>query len=64
MPAHHREFVLQYIFEPRLEPGLPEATRLELEAANVASIVIIDSDSQGAEDPIWLLGVDGALRRL
>jgi hypothetical protein len=62
-PKHHN-FGGEYIFEPRLEPGLPEATRLELEAANVASIVIIDFDSQGAEDEIWVLGVDGALRAL
>jgi hypothetical protein len=62
-PRHHN-FGGEYIFEPRLEPGLPEATRLELEAANVAWIVIIDNDSQGAEDQMWVLGVDGALRRL
>jgi hypothetical protein len=61
-PRHHN-FGGEYVFEPRLEPGLPEATRLELEAANVAAIVIIDVDSQGGEDQIWALGVDGTLRR-
>jgi hypothetical protein len=37
---------------------------LELEAANVASVVIIDVDSEREEDQIWILGVDSALRRL
>ena len=48
------------MFEPRLEPGLSEATRAELEEADIAYIVVIDSD----EDSFWAVGLDGALRRL
>jgi hypothetical protein len=59
-PTHHN-FGGQYIFDPRLEPGLSDATRAELEAANVAYLVVVDQD---ADDEIWALGVDGNLREL
>lgn len=62
-PRHHN-FGGGYIFEPRLEPGVAEATLRELEAANVAAIVVIDNDSQGYSDEIWAIGIDGAFRRL
>jgi hypothetical protein len=60
-PNHHN-FGGQYIFDPRLEPGLSEQTRAELEAADVAYVVVVDQD--GVEDEIWVLGVTGVLRRL
>ena len=60
-PNHHN-FGGQYIFDPRLEPGLSAQTRTELETANVAYLVVIDQD--GVEDEIWVLGLDGALRPL
>jgi hypothetical protein len=59
-PTHHN-FGGQYIFDPRLEPGIPEATRAELEAANVAYLVVIDNDP---DLEIWALGLDGNLRQL
>lgn len=59
-PTHHN-FGGQYIFDPRLEPGLSDATRAELAAADVAYLVVIDQD---ADDEIWALGIDGTLRRL
>jgi hypothetical protein len=62
-PQHHN-FGGTYIFDPRLEPALPESTHAELQAANVAYLVIVDRDSQGAEDELWALGFDGLLRRL
>lgn len=62
-PNHHN-FGGQYIFEPRLEPGLSPAALAELEAADVAYLVVIDKDSEGVEDELWALGLDGALRRL
>lgn len=58
-PKHHN-FSADYVFEPRLEPGLSEAARAELEQADVAYLVVIDSD----EDTIWAVGLDGSLRRL
>jgi len=59
---HHHNFGGQYIFDPRLEPGLPASLRAELEAADIAYFVVVDQD--GLEDQIWVLGLDGALRRL
>jgi hypothetical protein len=59
-PTHHN-FGGQYIFDPRLEPGISEATRAELETANVAYLIVVDQD---ADDEIWALGVDGNLRKL
>lgn len=59
-PTHHN-FGGQYIFDPRLEPGLSEQTRAELEAADVAYIAVIDQDEA---DEIWVLGLTGVLRKL
>jgi hypothetical protein len=61
-PNHHN-FGGQYIFDPRLEPGLSANARAELEAANVAYLIVIDQD-EPAEDEFWAQGVDGALRKL
>jgi Pyruvate phosphate dikinase, AMP/ATP-binding domain/PEP-utilising enzyme, mobile domain len=60
-PNHHN-FGGQYIFDPRLEPGLTADARAELEAADVAYLVVIDHD--GEQDELWALGVGGALRKL
>ena len=60
-PYHHN-FGGQYIFDPRLEPGLSENTRTELETADIALLIAIDQD--GTEDEIWAQGFDGELRRL
>jgi hypothetical protein len=60
-PNHHN-FGGQYIFDPRLEPGLPAGIRSELEAADVAYLVVVDRD--GEEDEVWAVGLDEALRKL
>ena len=60
-PNHHN-FGGQYIFDPRLEPGLSASTRAELDAADIAYFVVVDQD--GTEDQIWVLGLNGTLRRL
>ena len=64
-PAHHN-FAGQYIFDPRLEPGLSEAVRDELAAANVAYVMVADqnADPENPDFTIWVLGVDGELRQL
>jgi len=62
-PEHHN-FGGEYIFEPRLEPGVPEETLRELEAANIRALVVIDFDSRGVEDALWVLGTDDTLRPL
>jgi hypothetical protein len=61
-PNHHN-FGGQYIFDPRLEPGLSAQTRSELAAADVAYLVVVDRDA-GEQDDIWVLGVGGQLRKL
>jgi pyruvate phosphate dikinase-like enzyme len=60
-PNHHN-FGGQYIFDPRLEPGISEQARAELQSADVAYLVVIDQD--GSSDELWALGFDGALRKL
>lgn len=60
-PMHHN-FGADYVFEPRLEPGLPAAARAELEAADVACLVIRYGDE--FEREFWVIGLDGSLRRL
>jgi hypothetical protein len=57
-PNHHNTGG-EYIFEPRLEPGLSASILAELEEANIAYLVIIDSDRQGVADAIWVQGLDG-----
>jgi hypothetical protein len=46
--------------DPRLEPGLSEATRSELVAADIAYLVVIRADV----DTFWAVGLDGTLREL
>jgi hypothetical protein len=53
----------EYIFDPRLEPGLSASILRELEAANIAYLVIIDTDRQGVADSIWTQGLDGTFTR-
>lgn len=60
-PYHHN-FGGQYIFDPRLEPGLSESLRSELETADIAFLIVIDND--GTDDELWASGLDGELRRL
>jgi len=59
---HHHNFSGEYIFDPRLEPGLSEATRAELLTADIAYILVLDQD--GTEDEFWVAGVDRQLRKL
>ena len=59
-PGHHN-FTEEFIFEPRLEPGLPAATLAELEAANIQFLHI----ELGFVDPvIHVVGRDQKLRKL
>lgn len=59
-PGHHN-FTEEFIFEPRLEPGLSPTTLAELEAANVRFLHVHFGFSTTA---INILGVDGKLRKL
>jgi hypothetical protein len=59
-PYHHN-FGGQYLFDPRLEP-LSDVARAELLAADVAYLVVLDSD--GPPPELWLGGFDGSLRAL
>lgn len=62
-PYHHN-FGGDYLFEPRLEEEIPAATLEELAAADVAYLVLIDDESDPDLVPIWIGGMDGALRQL
>jgi len=61
-PAHHN-FGGDYIFEPRLEPGMPQAVLDELEDRNIRYLVVVDIDSP-TDNRFWVAGLDGALRQL
>ena len=59
-PGHHN-FTEEFIFEPRLEPGLPASTFAELEAANIQFLHV----ELGFVEPIInVLGMDQKLRKL
>ena len=59
-PGHHN-FSEEFIFEPRLEPGLPPATLAELNAANIQFLHV----EIGFVDPVInVLGLDQKLRKL
>jgi len=59
-PGHHN-FSEDFIFEPRLEPGLPTAVLQELEAANIQ---LIHGHWGIDPPPINALGLDQKLRKL
>lgn len=59
-PGHHN-FTEEFIFEPRLEPGLPASTLSELQAANIQFLHV---ELGFTEDVINVLGLDGKLRKL
>ena len=59
-PGHHN-FTEEFIFEPRLEPGLPAATLAELNAANIQFLYTMWGDVNAR---IHVLGLDQKLRRL
>lgn len=60
-PGHHN-FTEEYIFEPRLEPGLSPATRAELEAANIQLLYLYLGF--GPQPIIRVLGLDQQFRDL
>jgi hypothetical protein len=60
-PGHHN-FTEEYIFEPRLDPGVPPATIAELNAANVQLIYVFWSG--GTNALFYALGLNGQFRPL
>ncbi len=59
-PGHHN-FTEEFIFEPRLEQGLPASTLAELEAANIQFLHV----ELGFVDPVInVVGLDQKLRKL
>jgi hypothetical protein len=58
-PEHHN-LIEHFLFEPRLEPGLPESLRSQLQARNVRFIhVIVDNDPEhGDRSLIQTYGFD------
>lgn len=59
-PGHHN-FTEEFIFEPRLEPGMPASTLTELEAANIQ---LLHLEFGFVEPVINVVGMDQKLRRL
>jgi hypothetical protein len=59
-PGHHN-FTEEFIFEPRLEPGLPSATLAELNAANIQFIHV---EIGFVDAVVNILGLDQKLRKL
>ena len=60
--AHVHNYMEEFLFEPRLEPGLPPATLAELNAANIKQIYV--SAGGGRAGLFFLIGFDQSLRRL
>ncbi len=60
-PGHHN-FTEEYIFEPRLDPGVPPATIAQLNAANIQLIYVF---WQGGTNAVfYALGLNGQFRPL
>ncbi len=59
-PFHHN-FAETFIFEPRLEPGLPQSVLDELAAKNVQLLHVFYN---GNSAEVTLLGLDGKFRKL
>ena len=59
-PGHHN-FTEEFIFEPRLEPGLSAATLAELQAANIQMLHV---HLGFTEDEINVVGLDQKMRKL
>lgn len=59
--TNHQIVTEEFIFEPRLEPGLPASTLAELEAANIQFLHV----ELGFADPvIHAVGLDQKMRKL
>jgi len=60
-PGHHN-FTEEYIFEPRLDPGVPPTTLAQLNAANIQLIYVFWSG--GTNAVFYALGLNGQFRSL
>lgn len=61
LPGHHN-FWESFLFEPALEPGLPDAVRAELAARNIRALIV--TGGFGGTDEVLLWGAEGSLRPL
>lgn len=59
-PGHHN-FTEEFVFEPRLEPGLPASTLAELQAANIQMLYV---HLGFTEDIFYVVGLDQKMRKL
>jgi len=62
--AGPHNFGEEFIFEPRLEPGLPQSTLAELNAANIQLLYVRHVIPNETNATFYLLGLDGKLRTL
>ena len=59
---HHHNFGEEFIFEPRLDPGVPPATLAQLNAANIQLIYVFWQG--GANTAFYVLGLNQQFRPL
>ncbi len=62
--AGHKYRYAWYVFEPRLEPGLPQKQAGELAAANIQVIYVSREAWPGGAVSLLVLGLDGKWRKL
>ncbi len=62
-PAHHN-FSEDFVFEPRLEPGLDPALLAELEGKDIRLIYIRTSDIPGMPPQMWTASAAGEFKRI
>lgn len=62
--AGHKYRYAWYVFEPRLEPGLPPKQALELATANIQLIYVSREAWPGGAVSLLVLGLDGKWRKL
>ncbi|WP_438027414.1 PEP/pyruvate-binding domain-containing protein [Sorangium sp. So ce233] len=62
-PAHHN-FSEDFIFEPRLEPGVDPAILAELEEKNIRFIYISTSDIPGEPPRMWTMDPEGVFHAI
>lgn len=62
--AGHHNFFEEFLFEPRLDPTVPDGVLRELEARNIRALVVGSPRGGGGDDFAFLWGLDGVIRKL
>jgi len=62
-PGHHN-FFEEFLFEPRLDPSVPEGVLRELETKNIKALAIGSPNGGGGGGFAYIWGLDGVFRKL